>query len=1741
MGTPFTKHILTNSNWEIGDWTYGIPNVIFPNENAVLKIGKFTSIAAGVLIYLGGNHRTDWITTYPFIGNSIDGWPEGSDIEGHPSTKGNVIIGNNVTILSGVTIGDGAVIGANAVVTNNVPPYSIVVGNPATVKKYRFNREVIAQLLKIQWWNWPEDKIRENVRYLCSDQIQQFLTRNNMNLISGLKEALEIDGWMSEAELAFLAENALKATTALQIGCYKGRSSIVIGENVHSSLLDIDSFVGDYGNTLSAQDLASAYKLNVKSLLGSKIELMVGDSHEILKTLNRTFDMIFIDGSHAYVDVKKDIELSIPLLNTGGLLCGHDYSYSADVKRAVTEVFKGNAQICEGTSIWYFKDCGTSRTFLADNRIKAQAAISSGLTKLHLGCGRKMFPGYINIDLYRPEADLQLDVTDLSVFQDESIDEIYMNAVLEHLFVFEQKKALSEWRRVLKPGGILRIDSTPDFDQVIKAYGGQAKGNTRETFDIAEVIRYTHGEYGEDDKIGGVHKDLFTKDKLRKLLEREGFTVNRIESVCWGSEPHPVNINVIATREANQITSSSAKKTFGAVYCVYDDETWLRESVASVYDACNVIYFLADDQPWHGEPTDNSGTLACIGGLPDPDKKIRVVRDSWQGETNQRNAGLDILKDEGINYCFVVDADEIYDPQALRQMMLYADQHESVACWHMTWDTYWKSHEYVISPREPFKPVVFVKVGEARFDQYRSVSSDSHGFIPPEVGYCHHMSYARSDDQILQKISTFSHATEVQQDWFQNVWMKWRPYDNKINLHPTHPSAYERAVRQPLISLPPILRDYADKHPGLRPAISGLVSIIILTFNQLDYTKQCIDSIRKHTPEKHEIVFIDNNSTDGTVEWLDKIVKHNPHYRLLRNKNNLGFAKGCNQGIEAASGEYVVLLNNDVVVTKSWLAGMLECLNMSPYIGIVGPMTNKISGPQQVMKTGYASIDDLDEYAASFRSKNRHRRIPLRRIVGFCMLFRRNLVEKIGLLDENFGTGNFEDDDFCLRTSLEGHRNMIAGDVFIHHFGSRSFIGNNVPYDSTINGNKIIFNDKWRNIDTSTPLGKRLGVLNAFEKAEEYFQRQEIDRAVATIIEGIKYLPDYKEIYFRLTEILIDSERFDEALAALNSMPDDDMQEVRRIVLAGYCTYGKGLYAEALKYTEDALRLDPDSAFALNLRGRLAHKNGESEIARGYFEKAIASNLGLGISYTNLGVMRWIAKEHNEAVDLLEKGFVLSPNTSDGISLYHMAINATGEFERAETVVREAKNFHPVNKRISFLLIDLLIKQKKYKSAMNEIEKAMNLFGIDDGILAAAIQIRDQLGPVSINRSRSKGTLSVCMIVKNEEDRIGTCLASLKPVSGEIIVVDTGSSDKTKDIAYAFGAQVFDFPWTNDFSEARNFSMSKAKGDWILIHDADELISELDYDKLRSIVEQQPSQSVAFSLVTRNYSTDSIYEGWVANSGEFPSEEMGTGWFPSSKVRLIVNDERFRFENPIHELLEPSLKRAGVEIGACDVVVHHFGQANPEKAQAKAEMYYLIGKKKLETDGNTEVALRELAVQARAIRRYDESIELWKRYITINPGNYLPYFNMSGCYFEKEEFEEAFQQAKRAFELNRNSKEVVQCYTVASLFCADARDAIKSLEDLLEKIPVYPTGKMTLAAAYCVTGMKEKGIGHLKEMKEMSYDCSGMLYSLSKKFLAAGKTASAIVLLECMEESGHVHADGARLLQESCDAQAIGV
>ena len=235
-------------------------------------------------------------------------------------------------------------------------------------------------------------------------------------------------------------------------------------------------------------------------------------------------------------------------------------------------------------------------------------------------------------------------------------------------------------------------------------------------------------------------------------------------------------------------------------------------------------------------------------------------------------------------------------------------------------------------------------------------------------------------------------------------------------------------------------------------------SIVMLTYNNLDYTKVCIDSIRKYNGKDNcEIIIVDNNSTDGTVQWLQE----QNDIKYILNKENKGFPAGCNQGIEISEkNNDIFLLNNDTVIMPNSIFNLRMGLYNEENVGATGSISNSVSYYQQIS----AQYDDFDDYMKLALQNNipddsrYEQRVKL---VGFAMFIKRDVLDKVGLLDERFTPGNFEDDDLSLRIVVAGYKLLLCKDSYIHHFGSVSFKENPEKYSELLKTNDNKFMEKW--------------------------------------------------------------------------------------------------------------------------------------------------------------------------------------------------------------------------------------------------------------------------------------------------------------------------------------------------------------------------------------------------------------------------------------------------------------------------------------------------------------------------------------------------------------------------------------------------------------------------------------------------------------------------------------------------------
>jgi len=380
--------------------------------------------------------------------------------------------------------------------------------------------------------------------------------------------------------------------------------------------------------------------------------------------------------------------------------------------------------------------------------------------------------------------------------------------------------------------------------------------------------------------------------------------------------------------------------------------------------------------------------------------------------------------------------------------------------------------------------------------------------------------------------------------------------------------------------------------------------------------------------------------------------------------------------------------------------------------------------------------------------------------------------------------------------------------------------------------------------------------------------------------------------------------------------------------------------------------------------------------------------------------------------------------------------------------------------------------------------------------------------------------ISLCMITRDEEQFLPRCLSSVQGMVDEIVVVDTGSVDRTIGIARSFDARIYHFEWIDDFSAARNFSLLKASGDWIFSLDADEIISERDHIHLRSLTRADADRYAAYSLVTRNYTNDSNQVGWVANNGRYRGEEAGSaGWIPTEKVRLFANHNRIRYEYPVHEMVEPSLHREGFEIQVCSIPIHHYGPLSEVNNYQKMQAYYRMGKNKLFQLGDNPVALRELAIQAGILGKTAESVDLWEKFIALKPNTAEAFVHLGTAYFQLKNYQAALRAAKKALELAPNLKEAIYNYALCEFIVGDIRKSIACLENLLVQSPGFQSAEFVLATAHICSGRRQKGLNRLNGISrtKMGPNLVATCKDLSQRLMDENRTDWATSLIESVE------------------------
>lgn len=398
------------------------------------------------------------------------------------------------------------------------------------------------------------------------------------------------------------------------------------------------------------------------------------------------------------------------------------------------------------------------------------------------------------------------------------------------------------------------------------------------------------------------------------------------------------------------------------------------------------------------------------------------------------------------------------------------------------------------------------------------------------------------------------------------------------------------------------------------------VSFIIIAFNQADYTKKCIDSIKEKVKVSYEVILIDNASTDLTKSLFSN---NYDFIRYHRNEINLGFPIAVNQGIKEALGDYILILNNDTILTNNLIERLIEVAESDDKIGIVGPISNEVSGLQKDESAKYNSIEEMHKYATEVREKNKGQLLRFPRVAFLCTLIKKELIDKIGGLDERFSPGNYEDDDFCLRAQLAGFKTVIAKDAFIHHYGSKSFKANGEKaYAERLLKNQKIFVDKWG----ATP--DEIWLKN--KKIKEHQIIYPIDKDL--------FQQHFRRIRVHLSdnEIELAQVEVEKAIECFITGNAEVINKADLLDLAGNIFLATNNFEKAQYYFKEELKLSPNSSNACIGLGKVLFANNQLEAAKSMFEWALKNdyrNEAAQKALEHLNELLGFKKDHNSLLE----------------------------------------------------------------------------------------------------------------------------------------------------------------------------------------------------------------------------------------------------------------------------------------------------------------------------------------------------------------------------------------------------------------------------------------------------------------------------------------------------------------------------
>ena len=634
-------------------------------------------------------------------------------------------------------------------------------------------------------------------------------------------------------------------------------------------------------------------------------------------------------------------------------------------------------------------------------------------------------------------------------------------------------------------------------------------------------------------------------------------------------------------------------------------------------------------------------------------------------------------------------------------------------------------------------------------------------------------------------------------------------------------------------------------------------AIVTVCYNHLDVTKKFLDSLVQEfdntygdKPSNYDLFILDNGSTDGTYKYLKEFqeYKHKFEVHVYKSDSNLGFGGGNNlllkEILKANIYKTVILLNNDTLINKNALDLLVEVNAKDPLVAATGPMSNYIWGRQQINIKGITP-QNYTQYANQLAGADNIHAEEVAFLAGFCLCIKTPILEKIGLFDEQFAIGNYEDNDYCLRIRNAGYKLVMVKEALIYHFGSQTIRDFNPA--QLLNKNRALFIRKHRGVKEDDNVMISQLVISPRHKPNYFFQ-------------------DIPSFHYTGT---------------IDTLPQDLLKKIYDASKWVFILDGndRAIHFDLTKLVYAAYFASPDKDL---LRFKVVHiKDGKVDLTRG----ADWQGRLLRLRKRADGTIITPLEVPSDAIDYTCNTIVSYDNVND--------------------------HYEPVIQHLS---------------------------------------------------------ISAALIVKNEEKYIKTCMESLQDFADEIIVVDTGSTDKTKEICSNYGALITDYKWDDSFANARNFCLDHCTKSWIIRVDGDEALPLMTKVNIYNAIVN--NEADAFLVPIQNIQPNGTYE-------------------LSSTIRVFKNNPKYRYTGRVHEEIDESLKQAKAKVLKINNPFIHYGYLKGIQDQKSAFYLHLLKLDYADNPNNFKTNMN-LANYYYHHNNYETAIEFYKDAVRLLNGHVDP-------------------------------------------------------------------------------------------------------------------------------------------------------